>query len=96
MFCVKCGVKIKETDRFCPQCGAKNENYMDRSFTAQLKSMPKEERKSTVEDILSKTGNTLELPPESPPDKKKRLQTLSKIIKNTTSCPLIFIISIPA
>ena len=76
MFCVKCGVKIKETDRFCPQCGAKNENYMDRSFTAQLKSMPKEERKSTVEDILSKTGNSLELPPESPPDKKKRFKII--------------------
>lgn len=71
MFCVKCGAKIKESDCFCPQCGAQNENVMDRSFTAQLKSMPKEERKSAVEDILSQADNSIEIPPESPSDKKK-------------------------
>lgn len=45
MFCVKCGIQIKEDDKFCPSCGAKNENCTETSVNSLQSSITEIKKK---------------------------------------------------
>lgn len=68
MFCAKCGTKLNEDDRFCPQCGAQNENYSEGKSKAGLffrqpektKAFHREE--SSGENEKDKKGRKIKIP----------------------------------
>lgn len=96
MFCVKCGSEIKDTDHFCPKCGAKNENYIDNPVTAKTFKMkktdsrkeekPKEETKKQQEKQISENSGDI----TAVPDKKKGL----KLILPLAAAAVVIIIGI--
>lgn len=59
MYCTKCGIELRETDRFCSQCGART--AINRSGGESLKTLLLDKRNKKIAGVCAGFARYLEV-----------------------------------